>query len=145
MLKRSVAALMVLAVVTLSVPPPAKAEISDCCLLAFEIFIGISELNSQTTEFLTFAGGPPARGAQLLKALAKAQENLTLGVDQNGTCDSTKAKQKFILARGWLLNYVQVLLQYGPIASDLIDQANAVVAALDLLIAGICVVPDGVE
>ncbi len=145
MLKRSIIALVVLALVALGVPPPARAEIGPCCLLAFEIYIAIGNLSSDTTDFLAEVGGPAARGAQLLKALAKAQENITLGADENGgTCDSRKAKQRFLLARGWLVNYVQVAGQYGPDANDLIASANEIIAGLDALIAGICLVDGGV-
>lgn len=141
MARRALVALGILAVVIAAVAAttaPARADLPPCCLLAYEIGFAIQGLTEQTMIFLEGAGGPPARGAQLLKDLAKAQEFLSDGFDEDESCTSRKAKQKFQYARGWLVNYREIALLYGEAAASLIASADAIIAALDLLVAGTC-------
>jgi hypothetical protein len=122
----------------LSTPIAALAIDGNCCLFATEIGSGVAALALDTSLSLG-SDVPAARKAALAKALGKAQEFLATGVTEGtDTCDTTKAKQKFQYARGWLVNYKEILADLGLSGSDLDLTADELIAQIDDLIAGVC-------
>jgi hypothetical protein len=97
---------------------------------------------SEASLFFEGFAGPAAREVQAIKSLNKAIESMTEGIEEGqGTCDTPKAQQKFQSARGWLLNFKQILADLGLEGAELDSAADDIIAEIDSLLAGVCILP----
>lgn len=138
MLKRVAIALLVafLGMVPLTADA-GSSSVGDCCASALNIGVGISDLAS-STQILLEGVIPAAQLGQLQKSLAKAQENIAIGVEEGeGTCDGRKSDQRYRLAQGWLQNFIEVLETAGQ-NGLLISWAEGLIADINSLIEGFC-------
>ena len=95
----------------------------------------VNDLSSATSLYVEDS----VRKALALKSLAKAVEFLALGIAEDpDECISRKAKQKFQSARGWIVNYKEILKDLGLNGIDLDSLADLILEKLDNLIAWNC-------
>lgn len=140
MQRRTLAAVTALLTLLTLAPLPAHALNGDCCYLAVGIIGAIGGLTGATAEYVDVNSIPAARGASLLKSLAKAGEFMSTGIYEGEPgCDTTKARQKFQYARGWMVNYLETLdLTSGNGKEYLQAYASSIIAMIDGLIVGVC-------
>jgi hypothetical protein len=111
-----------------------------CCALAVCIAEEIDDFrdivtNAITTHTIT---GAPTRLNLLLKSLSKALEFMNSGIESEDACSGPKAKSKFEYARGWMVNFLEVLGDLGLVPSPYSVTAEGIIADIDALLAGQC-------
>lgn len=104
-------------------------DLADC--IAGEI----EDLRDDTVVFLDPLDLPAARKALASKSLSKAIEALNAGILQSAS--PAKAKLQFQNARGWMMNFLDILADLGLDPSVLASRARRIIADLDVLIASL--------
>jgi hypothetical protein len=123
--------------------PGAVLAAGDCCAFALELTSALTDLATRTDLSLASTGVlpgdvPGSRSSALLKALDKAEEAMTSGMADGGTCDAARARLRFQNARGWIASYRQILADVHAQDSPLDGAAFFLAARVESLIAGVC-------